>query len=139
MLGRAVEDADLAFLVDADDAGAGARQHRLAETAAAVDHVAGMDQIVALGAQVVGHAVEGLAELTEIAFGFVHRDLHMQIAGRNHIGGVDQTADRRDQPVREIQPDHDRRQQHDQRDHGIHQAERDGDAGAPAIPSAHSR
>ena len=115
-------------MIDADDAGAGAREHRLAEAPAAVDQVAGVHQVVALGAQVVRHAVEGLAELAEIALGFVHRHLHMQIAGRDHIGGVDQAADRRHQPVGEIQPDQHRRQQHDQRDHRIHQTEGDGDA-----------
>ncbi len=52
----------------------------------------------------------------------------LQIAGRNHIGGADQAADRRDQPVGEIESDPGRGQQHDQRDDGEHQRERDLDA-----------
>ena len=68
-LGGAVEDADAAVGIDADDAGAGAGQHRFGEAAAAVDQVAGAHDVVALGAQLLRHLVEGLAELGEVAFG----------------------------------------------------------------------
>ena len=40
----------MAFAVDADNAGAGACQHRLGETAAAVDDVTRPHDVVALGA-----------------------------------------------------------------------------------------
>jgi len=60
----------------------------LDEPAATVDQVAGADQFVALGAQFLRHLVEGLAELGEIAFRFVHRHLHIQIAGGHDIGGA---------------------------------------------------
>ena len=79
LLRRAVEDADLAVAIDADDAGAGRRQHRLGETSPAVDDFAGADQVVALGAQFVGHLVEGLAELGEIALRSQHRHLDVRL------------------------------------------------------------
>ncbi len=65
--GRTVEDADLAVMVDADDAGAGAGQDGFGETPPAVDHVARIDDVVVLGAQFMRHLVESLAELGEIA------------------------------------------------------------------------
>ena len=48
LLGRAVEDADPPLRIHANDAGAGARQHRFGEPAAAVDEVAGAHDVVAL-------------------------------------------------------------------------------------------
>ena len=104
-LGRTIQDADAARGVDADDAGARRRQYRLDKAAAAVDQVRSADQLVALGTQFGGHLVEGLAELREIALGFVDRHLDVQIAGRNDIGCAHQIADRRHQPVGEIQPE----------------------------------
>ena len=64
---RTVEDADVSLGVDANDAGAGAGQHGLGEYAAAVDEVAGAHDIIALGAQLLRHFVEGRAELRDIA------------------------------------------------------------------------
>src|SRR2546430_15124188 len=58
--GGAVEDADAAGSVDADDAGARRGQYRLDEAAAAVDQVAGAHQFVALGTQFLRHLVESL-------------------------------------------------------------------------------
>ena len=51
-----------------DDAGAGAGEHRLGESPPAVDQVARAHDVVMLRAQFVGHLVEGVAELGEIAF-----------------------------------------------------------------------
>ena len=133
LLGGAVEDADAALAVDADDAGAGAGEHRLGEAAAAVDHVAGAHDVVALGAQLLRHLVEGLAELGEIAFRAAHRHLDVQIAGRDDVGGADQPPDRRHQAVGEVEADPHRRQQHGERDHRVHQRERDLDAEAPRL------
>ena len=124
-LGRAVEDGNAAVAIDADDAGAGAGEHRFGEAAPAVDQVAGAHDVVVLGAQLLRHLVEGFAELREIAFRAVHRHLDVQIAGRDDVGGADQAADRRHQPVGEIKPDPCRRQQHDERDDGEHQREGD--------------
>jgi hypothetical protein len=59
--------------------------------------------------------------------------LHLQISGRDLIGGSDQPADRRDQTIGEIEPDPYRRQQHDQRDHGVHQREGDLHAQPPCL------
>ncbi len=120
-------------------AGTGAGENRFAESSAAVDQVAGIDEIVALGAQVVRHAVEGFAKLPEIALGPMHRHLHMQVARCDHIRRSNQAADRRDQPVGEIQSDQHGGQHHDQRDNGVHQAESHGDAEAASPPSAHNR
>ena len=53
----------------------------------------------------------------EVALPAPHRHLDIEIAGRDQVGGADQPADRRDQPVGEVEPDPHRRQQHDQRDH----------------------
>ncbi len=130
LLGGAIEDADAPLAVDADDAGAGAREHGLGETAAAVDDVAGADDVVALGAQFLRHLVEGRAELGEIAFRPAHRHLDVEIAGRDDVGRADQAPDRRHQPVGEGEADPHRRQQHRQRDHRVHQRERDLDAEA---------
>ena len=127
-LGRTVQNADAAGSVDADDAGTGRRQHRLDESPAAVDQVRGVHQFITLGAQFGRHLVEGLAELREVTFRLVHRHLDMQIAGRNDIGGAHQIADRRHQPVGEIQPDQHRRHQDGERDHRKHQREGDLDA-----------
>ena len=123
--GRTVEDADQPFRVDADDAGAGARQHGLGEAAAAVDDVARAHDIVALGAQLLRHLVEGLAQLREVALRAPDRHLHMQISGRHHLRRSDQAPDRRDQIVRKVETDPHRGKQHDQRDDSIHQAEGD--------------
>ena len=122
-LGGPVENSDAAGRIDADDAGARRGQHRLDEAPAAVDQFAGIDQFVALGAQLLRHLVEGLAELREIALGVVDRHLDVQIAGRDDIGGAHQPPDRRHQPVGEIQPDQNRGHQDGQRDHGEHQRE----------------
>ena len=111
--------------VDADDAGARARQHRFGKPPAAVDQVARAHDVVALGAQLLRHLVEGLAELGEIAFGAPGRHLDVEIAGRDDLRGADQAADRRNQIIGEIEPDPHRREQHDQRDHRVHQPERD--------------
>ena len=124
-LGRAVEDRHAALAVDADDAGRGAGQHRFGEAAAAVDQVARAHDVVALRAQLGGHAIEGLAELGEIAFRLAHRHAHIEIAGGHDIGGADQAADGRDQHVGEIEPDPDRGEQHGERDDGVHQREGD--------------
>src|SRR5260370_33890850 len=62
-LGRAVEDADMAVAGEADDAGAGAGQHRFGEAAAAVDKIPRPHDVVALGAQFLRHLVESRAEL----------------------------------------------------------------------------
>jgi hypothetical protein len=83
--GGAVQDADLAVAVDADDAGAGRGQHGFDKAAAAVDHLAGAHQIVALRPQFLRHLVEGLAEMREIALRALDRHLHMKIAGRDEL------------------------------------------------------
>ena len=131
LFGGSVEDADAPLGVDADDAGARARQHRLGEAAAAVDEVARPHDVVALGAQFLRHLVESLAELGEIAFRTAHRHLDMEIAGRDDVGGADQPPDRRHQPVGEGKADPHRRQQHGQRDDREHQREGDLHADAP--------
>ena len=115
----------MALGIDADDAGAGARQHRFGEAAAAVDQVARADDVVALRAQFLRHLVEGLAELGEVALRAPRRHLHIEVAGRDDLSGADQAANGRDEVVGEIESDPDRRQQHDQRDHRVHQAKGD--------------
>ena len=128
LFGGAVENGDGPCPVHADDAGAGGRQHRLDEAAAAVDQVAGVDEIVALRPQFLRHLVEGLAELREVALRAQHRHLDMKVAGGDQIRGSHQAADRSHQPVGEIQPDQHRRHQDGQRDHREHQGERNLDA-----------
>src|SRR5258705_12099705 len=99
LLGGAIEDADATGSIDADDAGACRGQHRLDEPAAAVDKVAGADQLVALGAQLLCHLVECLAELREIALRPMDRHLYVQIASRNDIGRAHQPPYWCDQPI----------------------------------------
>ena len=50
---------------------------------------------IVLRPQLMGDFVERLAELSEVAFRSLHRDLHTEIAGRHEIGGADQAPDRR--------------------------------------------
>ena len=114
--------------VDADDARRNARQHRLGEPAPAIDQVARRGQPVMLVAQLGGHLVEGFAEMGEVALAAPHRHLDIEIAGRDLVGGVDQPADRRHEPVGEVQAEPDRREQHDQRDQREHRREGDLDA-----------
>src|ERR1700681_1629803 len=96
--GGAIENADTAGSIDADDTGARRRQYRLDEPAAAIDKIARAHQLVALGAQLLRHLVEGLAELRQIALRAEHRDLHMKVAGRDDIGRTHQPPYRSDQP-----------------------------------------
>src|SRR5258706_12426011 len=93
LLRGTIEDADAARGIDANDAGACRRQHRLDEAAAAVDKVAGVDQLVALGTQLLCHLVESLAELREIALRPVDRHLDMPIPARYDIGCITHTPD----------------------------------------------
>jgi hypothetical protein len=58
----AIDDGDLAVAVEADHAGAHARQHRFREAAARIDLVAGLDQLRALHIELRRHAVEGAAQ-----------------------------------------------------------------------------
>ena len=95
--------------------------------------IARAHDIVALRAQLVGHPVEGLAELGQIAFGAQHRHLDVEIAGRHDVGGPDQAPDRRHQPVGEVQAEPRRRQQHRERDHRVHQREGKLDAEPPRL------
>jgi hypothetical protein len=64
--------------------------------------------VVALRAQFLGHAIEGLAELSEIAFRLTNWDSHVKIAGRDCVGGAYQAPDRRNHPVGKVEPDPDR-------------------------------
>ena len=130
-LRRAVENGNPAVGIDADDAGAGSRKHGFGESPPAVDEIAGANDVVMLRAQLLRHLVESLAQLGEIAFRPAHRHLNVEIAGGDHVGGADQAADRRDQPVGEIQPDPCGRQQNDQRNDREHQRECDLDAEPP--------
>ena len=124
-LRRAVEDGDAAVGIDADDAGAGAGEHRFGESPAAVDQVARAYDVFMLRTQFLRHLVESLAELGEIALRTADRHLHMEISGRDHIGRADQPADRSHQPIGEIEPDPGRGEQNDERDDGEHQRECD--------------
>ena len=121
---RTIENADAAGGIDADDAGTRRRQYRFDEAAAAVDQVTGVHQLVALGAQFLRHLVEGFAELRQVASRALHRNLDMQIAGRDDIGRAHQAPYRGNQPVGEVQPDQHRSHQDGQRDDGKHQRER---------------
>ena len=65
-LGRAVDQPDDAVVVDRDDAGGDARQHRLDEGAAAVELGVGGDQRAGLLLEPAGHPVEGVAERADL-------------------------------------------------------------------------
>ena len=110
--------------VDADDARRNAREHRFREAAAAVDEIARGGEAVMLAAQLRRHLVEGFAEMGEIALAVADRHLDIEIARRDLVGRVDEAADRRDQPVGEVEPEPDRGQKHDQRDQREHRARR---------------
>src|SRR5215467_5464329 len=82
---RAIEDADTPVCIHADNASAGSRQHRFGETTPAIDKIARSHDVVALGAQFLGHLVEGCAELGQVSFRPAHRYLNVQIAGEYKI------------------------------------------------------
>ena len=120
-----IQNADAALGVDPDDAGARSGQHSFGETTAAIDQVTRAHDVVALGPQLLRHLVEGLAQLGEVALGAPGRHLNVEIAGRDNLSRADQAADGRHQVIGEVQSDPDRRQQHDERDHRVHQSECD--------------
>ena len=132
-LGGRVDDRDDAAPVEADHGGRNPGEHGFGEAAPAVDEVGRGGQAVVLAAQLRGHLVEGLAEMGEVALGLAHRHLGVEVAARDLVGGMDEAPDRRDEPVGEIQPEPDRREQHDQRDQREHRGEGDLDALAPAV------
>ena len=51
--------------------------------------------------------------------------MNVEIAGRDHLSRPDQTPDRCHQVIGKVQSDPHRRQQHDERDHRVHQSECD--------------
>ena len=89
---RSIENADAAFGIHPDHPGAGSGQHRFSETTPTIDEIASPDDVVALGAQLLGHFVEGLTELGEVPFRAAGRHLDEEIAGCNHLSGADQAA-----------------------------------------------
>ena len=70
-----VGDGDEAGRVHADDAGRDAGKHRFGEPAAPVDEFAGRRQPIVLAPQLLGHLVEALAEMGEVAVALPGRDL----------------------------------------------------------------
>ena len=89
-----------------------------------------LHDVVTLRPQLLRHPVKGFAELRQVAFRLAHRNAHIKVSGRNGIGGANKPPDRRNQPVGKIQSDPDCREQHRQRDHGVHQRERHLHAGS---------
>ena len=89
-------------------------QHRFREAAAVVDLVLRMQELVALGFQLQDHLVERVGERADIAVGDPDRHRHVEIAGRDFVGGADQLADRPHQPVGHGNAGPDRRQDDDQ-------------------------
>ena len=121
--GGAVDDGDHAFAVEPDHARAHARQHRLGEAAALFVQLVGGDQIAALGGELLGHAIEGAAQIGELVIGLGHMHLRGEIAFRNALGRVHQTRDRLDQPIGRPDAGPHRAQQRYQRRHDIERGE----------------
>ena len=71
---------------------------------------AGVDQIVALLLQLIGHQVEGLGQGLQIVRALDDRDLGVEIAARHAARGIEQAHDRGHQLVGEPQADPDRAQ-----------------------------
>ena len=92
-----------------------ARQHRLDERAARVELVVGGDQRAGLLLQPPGHAVEGGGEHGDFVGRLVDRDARRKIALLDPARGVDQLADRAQQPVGELERGEDRQRDDDQR------------------------
>ena len=67
--------------VDANDTGAGAREHGFGKAPATVHDVARVHDVIALRTQFLDHAIERFAEVGEIAFGLTHRNANVKIPG----------------------------------------------------------
>ena len=117
--GGAVDDGDLAVGIEPDHAGADAGQHGFGEAAAFVDLAVGGDQRVALGIELLGHAVEGQAQRADFVVVALDFDLRLEVAFRDAFGRADQARDRLHQPVGGPQAQPDRRQQDDQRNDAV--------------------
>ena len=103
-------------------AGRHARQRGFDEGATLFEQRVGGGERTVLLAQFRGHLVEGVAEMAEVALGFVGRHLHIEIAARHFVGGADQPADRADEVIGEGEAHPDRGDQQRQREHHEHDA-----------------
>ncbi len=120
--GGAADERDAVLAVEADDAGRHARQHRLHEVAALDQLLVGGDERVALGLQFARHGVEGLRQAAQVALAALLGQLDHQVAGRDVLGGADETADGRHEASGEPQADPDGGQHGRHRDHQVHEA-----------------
>ena len=85
------------------------------------------EQLGALAPELLGHVVEGLAEIAEVALRLLGRNADGEVALRHLLGGVDQPPDGRDQPVGKGDAEPDGGEKDDQRDAEIENAERELD------------
>ena len=130
---RLVGQGDGAVGVEADHARRHPREHGLGEAAPQIELAVGLDQLAALDVELARHAVERSDQDADLVIVGQLRDLDVEGAAADPVGGVDQGADRRDEPVRERQAEPHRRQQEQQRDHDEGHHERDLDERALAF------
>ena len=135
LLRRAVGKRDAVVAIEADDAGRHAGEHRLHEAAPLGELGVGGDEVGALALQLLGHGVEIHRQAAQIALAAADRQLDLQVAFGDVLGGADQPPDRRDEAAGKPDPDPDRRQQRGERDHEVHHAVRELEA-APDLAQA---
>ena len=97
--GGAVDDGDVAVAVQADHAGADARQHGLGEAAAFIVQPVGGHQIGALGGELLGHAVEGVAQIGDFVVVRATFTCAVRSPSETRSAALDQIGDRPHQPV----------------------------------------
>ena len=123
--GAGIDQRHRAKRIQPDNAGRHALHHRLGELAALFIHLVGGQQGFALGLELLRHPVETIGQIAQIATAVLHRNLHIQIAASDAIGGNHQVSDRVDEAVgeRDADPQGGQQQHHGQAD--IHDGEGD--------------
>ena len=130
LLRRAVGKRDAVVAIETDDTRRHAGEHGLHEAAPLGELGVGGDEVRALALQLLGHGVEVHRQAAQVPLATPDRQLDLQVALGDVLGGADQPADRRHEAARKPDPRPDRGQQRGQRDHEIHHAVRKLEAAA---------
>ncbi len=118
---RAIDERDLAIVIDAHDTGTHPREHRLHEPASIIDLVICLNQGIVLCLELAGHTVERPGERCQIARSLDDIDLGVEIPVRYALRRIKQPHDWRNNAIGEPKTEPDCREQENQGNTGIHQ------------------